>query len=258
MLFRSLSLASDLLPDSPGTQSEASSDADLSTKPPKSKSASQPKRGRHPHARPRPRKRRKSTDLTYAMAQVEAMQRRRRRDQLDSLSQDCLASLALYLPQVHATEVPQDAFTTRYIGCFGGDSAMELDTCTNVPIELIVDAHIAEFALQAEAQRSQQELEEEIDRQRAQSQPSTEERPNVRSTEPAPWEPWSWYAMPTSSSSSSYDFSGQYSTTNVLSQGTSFQSFNQQDSLMTGAAQTQWTQRTQETSYTTIVDHYGG
>ena len=202
-----LSLATDLLPDSAHLDSEATPDAEPSPKPATSGSRNGRVRKRRPQARSRRRKRRKTPDLTYGMAQVEAMQRRRRRDELDPLSQDCLASLALCLPLFHSPEVPHDAFATRFIGCYGVDSSTGLDTCTNVPIELIVDAHIAEFALQAEAQRTQEELlrllEEQIDRQRRQSKATTEEPLSAPSTQPAPWLPPPSYTIPASGSSSS-------------------------------------------------------
>jgi hypothetical protein len=253
-----LTLASDLLPDATNSQNPLTpliEPSPTQTVPsPKKKSS----RKRHPGKRPRSRKpvRSNNPDLTYGMAQVEMMQRKRKPRFLQSNSIDCLDFLVLPKPLLEPEKPQMDTLTTCDLQVLNSDFMLDLDTSTQVPIELILDAHFAESAVQAEVLHCEEEHEklmQEFENLRKQREAAAQEQAAAQAAEAAYWQNTSTFASVATSSPSSVSPFGLSSMTTVVSYPMAGSSFDQQSFLTTGAAQTQWTQNNQQITTTEIV-----
>jgi hypothetical protein len=190
------------------------------------------------------------------MAQVEMMQRKRKPRFLQSNSIDCLDFLVLPKPLLEPEKPQMDTLTTCDLQVLNSDFMLDLDTSTQVPIELILDAHFAESAVQAEVLHCEEEHEklmQEFENLRKQREAAAQEQAAAQAAEAAYWQNTSTFASVATSSPSSVSPFGLSSMTTVVSYPMAGSSFDQQSFLTTGAAQTQWTQNNQQITTTEIV-----
>jgi hypothetical protein len=144
----------------------------------------------------------------------------------------------------------------QYLETDGADSSSDLDTSISMPIELVLDAHFVDAAVQAEVQHCEEEelrlVQERLDELRRQRE-AAERQAIAQAAEAASWQGTPICVSAASGSSSNPYSLGQSSSTIVAAPAFSSSTFDQQSYLTTGAAQSQWTQHNQESTTTAIV-----
>ena len=253
-----LTLATDLLTDAAGIHGPITPLPELPAAPsPPETTPSHRKRPTRQRRRRRKPVQAGSLDLTYGMAQVEAMERRRRVSNPASPAAEASGGLSPAKPDAGAEEPQHSFLAMQYLETDAADSSDDLDTATGLPIELVLDAHFVDAAVQAEVQHCEEEelrlVQERLDELRRQREAAEQQQALAQAAEAASWQSGTIYASAASGSSSSPYSLGQSSSTIGVSSAAASSTFDQQSYLTTGAAQTQWTQHNQESTTTAIV-----
>lgn len=240
-----LTLASDLLPNANDDQALATPLSEL--QPANAAPTTHKKLGRQRRDKIHPRLRKpaqsRNPDLTYGMAQVDAFETARRLRQASLLAAPISQQEPCAIPNPAIAETQHSAIAMQYLYANSVDSHLELDTSSNVPPELILDAHFVDSALQAEVRRHEEEVErmhqeqlEQLRRQQEATQQQTTPAATVDS-----WQAASPSTPISVGSSSSSTTPWSSSSTYDVYPASASPAFDQQSFLATGAAQTQWT-----------------
>jgi len=181
------------------------------------------------------------------MAQVETLERTRKLQRAGPLAAAIAEELPFARPNPAIAEPQHTLIAMQYTHPDTINSHLELDTYSNVPAELVLDAHFVDSALQAEVRHYEQELErmrqEQLEQLRRQQEAARQQAAAAATADS--WQSPSSFAPASIGSSSSSSLSCQSSSIYDVHSALALPTFDQQSYLATGAAQTRWTYNNQ-------------